>query len=187
VDPVEDYVSLSPDESYTFLRITYEGQAEAGEKALGREVSYAKVGRTKPGDIVVSNINAVHRATCVIPDDLGDLLTSNEFTVLRLKQGVKADPVYLWSILRSTAIIAEWMSNSSGVGRHRVDWGVLRKQKIPLMSPDKQKSIGDFHRKADRLQREITGYRSAAIEAMKDLDLESAEALDKVDRAKPPK
>jgi type I restriction enzyme M protein len=187
VDPIEDPVSLQPDATYTFLRITYEGQAESGERALGREISYAKVGRTRPGDIVVSNINAVHRATCVVPDDLGDLLTSNEFTVLRLKRGIKADPVYLWSILRSTAIIAEWMSNSSGVGRHRVDWAVLRKQKIPLISADKQREIGNYHRRADRLQKEIQAHRAAALHAMQGLDLESVEARDKVDRAKPPK
>ena len=55
---------------------------------------------TRVGDIVVSNINAVNRATCVIPAGLDGLLASNEFTVLRLKPGVTADPQYIWSVLR---------------------------------------------------------------------------------------
>ena len=115
------------------------------------------------------------------------MLTSNEFTVLRLRKGVKADPVYLWSILRSTAVIAEWMSSSSGVGRHRVDWSILRKQEIPLLSPDKQKAIGDLHRQADALQRQVAAHRISAAEAMKALNLESTAAQDKLDRAKPPR
>ena len=67
VDPVDEHVNLDPDEYYRFLRISYEGRAEVGEVTLGREVSYSKIGRAHVGDIVVSNINAVNKAICVIP------------------------------------------------------------------------------------------------------------------------
>ena len=90
VDPVDETVLVDPDRRYRFLRVTYEGRAEMGETVLGREISYARVGMTRVGDIVVSNINAVNRATCVIPAGLDGLLASNEFTVLRLKPGVTA-------------------------------------------------------------------------------------------------
>lgn len=187
VEPIEEYVELSPELTYTFLRISYEGYAEPGERALGREVSYSKVGRTKPGDIVVSNISAVYKAICVIPNSGQEMLTSNEFTVLRLKPNVKADTAYLWSVLRSTAVIAEWMSSSSGVGRHRVDWSILRKQAIPLLPDDEQERIGDLHRRAVELQAEISACKSRAAKAMEALDLESAQAKDKLNRAKPPR
>jgi len=144
VAPVNDPVVLDVATAYTFLRISYEGYAERGEEALGGEVSYSRIGRTKVGDIVVSNINAVNRAICVIPPGMDDLLVSNEFTVLRLRPGVKADPLYLWSILRSTAVIAEWISGSSGVGRQRVDWDLLRTQRVPLLPQPQQRKIGNM-------------------------------------------
>ncbi|MCC7291856.1 MAG: N-6 DNA methylase [Phycisphaerales bacterium] len=187
VDPVEDQIRLDPDKTYTFLRISYEGRAECGEQALGKEISYPKVGRAKVGDIVVSNISAVYRAICVIPDGMEDLLVSNEFTVLRLKEGVDADPVYLWSVLRSAAVIAEWMSGSSGVGRHRVEWSLLRAQKIPLLSPSRQRRIGDLYRAAEKHEAESAKIRAEALAGLQQLDLDGEAARDRLARAKPPK
>ncbi|HXL35414.1 MAG TPA: N-6 DNA methylase [Gemmatimonadales bacterium] len=187
VEPVDDVVTLDPDKRYTFLRISYAGYAEPGETALGREVSYPKIGRAKPRDIVVSNISAVYKAICVMPPEMADCLTSNEFTVLRLKPGVKADPFYLWSVLRSSAVIAQWISGSSGVGRHRVDWSILRKQRIPLLAPERQAEIGELYRLAQEREAEVRRFREEATEALADLDLESDAARDRLARAKPPK
>jgi len=187
VEPVGDTITLDPKTRYTFLRISYEGRAEPGEQALGREVSYSRIGRAKVGDIVVSNISAVYKAICVIPEGLGDLLVSNEFTVLRIKPGVQADPLYLWSILRSSAVIAEWMSGSSGIGRHRVDWALLRKQRIPLFPFTRQKEIGDLYRAAQQHEVETAQETAAAIQALSELDLEGETARDRLERAKPPR
>lgn len=186
VDPVEESVSLTPEATYTFLRITYEGQAMRGEQALGKEISYSWIGRAKVGDIVVSNINAVNRAICVLPPGMEDLLVSNEFTILRLKDGIGADPQYIWSVLRSSAVVAEWISGSSGVGRHRVDWDNLRKQMIPLLSPKKQREIGDLYRAADEMAFKIMRYRQDAAEALSVLELEDELARERLTRAKPP-
>jgi type I restriction enzyme M protein len=187
VEPAEEPATLDLDTLYTFLRITYEGRAERGEEALGSEVSYARTGRTREGDIVVSNINAVNKAICVIPKGMDDLLVSNEFTVLRLKPDVKADPLYLWSVLRSSAVIAEWISGSSGVGRHRVSWDLLRKQRIPLLPAARQKRIGDLLRKVHKQEAEITRLRDSAATALDDLGLEDEGARERLARAKPPR
>ena len=187
VDPVSEPVKLEPDSKYTFLRITYEGRAERGESALGKEISYARVGRTRVGDIVVSNISAVYKAICVIQPGMEDLLVSNEFIVLRLKPGVKADPFYLLSVLRSSAIIAQWISNASGVGRHRVDWQMLRTQTVPLLPEKEQRRIGALYNSAVEHEAEIARAREAINATLAPLDLESAEALDRLARAKPPK
>lgn len=187
VEPVEEHVSLDPDTTYTFLRISYEGRAERGEQALGKEISYNKVGRTAVGDIVVSNINAVNRAICVVPEGMDDLLVSSEYTVLRLKDDSDADPLYLWSVLRSAAVIAEWMSGSSGVGRHRVEWSVLCKQKVPLLTPAKQRKIGDLFREAHKFEAQIAELRKRATAGLRDLDLDGDAARDRLTRAKPPK
>jgi type I restriction enzyme M protein len=186
VDLVEEPVELDPETLYGFLRISYEGRAETGEMALGKEVSYSHSGRAKQGDIVVSNISAVYRAICVMPKDL-DLLVSNEFTVLRLKPGVEADSLYLWSILRSSAVIAEWISGSSGVGRHRVGWELLKEQRIPMLPLPEQEKIGDLLRTAEERDREIAELRKSAEEALDGLGLEGNEPRERLVRAKPPK
>jgi type I restriction enzyme M protein len=92
VDPVIDPVDLDPDREYQFLRITYAGIAERGETALGREVSYATISHATAGDIVVSHINAVNGAICVMPDGMADVLVSNEFTVIRRPPLPVVDP-----------------------------------------------------------------------------------------------
>jgi len=186
VDVVDEPVVIEPEVRYTFLRVSYDGRAEIGDSALGHEISYKHVARSTPGDIVVSNINAVNKAICVIPDDLGGLLISNEYTVLRLRKGVDAEPLYLWSVLRSTAVVAEWISAASGVGRHRVDWESLRHQRVPLLPPDEQRMIGDLYRDAMRHEAESRRIRQQAYAALSRLDLDSAAALERLSRAKPP-
>jgi type I restriction enzyme M protein len=186
VDLVEEPVKLDSDTLYGFLRISYEGKAEMGEQALGKEVSYTHIGRAKAGDIVVSNISAVYRAICVMPAD-SDLLVSNEFTVLRLKKSAKADPLYLWSVLRSSAVIAEWMSGSSGVGRHRVGWELLKEQQIPILPYREQKKVGDLLRRAQARDEEIAKLRASAESALDPLGLEGDEPRDRLIRAKPPR
>jgi type I restriction enzyme M protein len=187
VDVVDEPVEIEPEARYTFLRVTYEGRAEVGEAALGHEISYSRVSRSTPGDIVVSNINAVNKAICVIPDDLAGLLISNEYTVLRLRKGVDADTLYLWSVLRSTAVVAEWISTASGVGRHRVDWESLRTQRIPLLPPDEQRTIGNLYRDAMAHESESRRIREHARSALAPLDLDSVAAQERLARAKPPK
>ena len=187
VDLVDEPIALQPDERYEFMRISYEGHAERGEIVLGREVSYSKIGRARAGDIVVSNISAVYKAICVVPKDLDHLLVSNEFTVMRLKPTVDADPLYIWSVLRSTAVIAEWLSGASGVGRTRVDWQILKNQRIPLLAGSRQREIGEMYRIAEDHARQVLALRERAESALLPLNLESGAAKDRIQRAKPPR
>jgi type I restriction enzyme M protein len=187
VDPVEQTIHIDPNQRYSFLRISYEGHAETGDSALGREISYAHVGQTQVGDIVVSNISAVYKAICVIPPGKDDLLVSSEFTVLRPKPGLRVDPEYLWSVLRSSAVIAQWISRSSGVGRHRVDWSILQDQRIPLIPFDRQVAIGDMYRQADAHHEAIASLKASAAKELERLDLENRTARDRLAAAKPPR
>ena len=187
VDLVEESVSVKPSHRYEFLRVSYDGRAEIGETVLGREISYSRVGMTRVGDIVVSNINAVNRAICVIPDGFEGLLVSNEFTVLRLRSGVTADPQYIWSVLRSSAVIAEWLSAASGVGRTRVNWSVLENQTIPLLPSAQQREIGELYRSVEPHERQIQEARDGALSRLAVLDLEGEIARDRLVRAKPPR
>jgi len=187
VESVWEPVKLVPNETYTFLRVTYEGYAERGEFSLGKEVGYSGVSTAKAGDIVVSNINAVNRAICVLPDDAEDLLVSKEFTILRPKKGKRVDANYLWAVLRSAAVVAEWLSHATGVGRHRVGWDLLQSQRIPLLDGAKQRAIGDYYRKAAEHEQRIERLKAEAKAALAPLELEGATAVDRLARAKPPK
>ena len=187
VDSVWDSVTLKPDKDYSFLRISYAGQAERGETRLGKEVGYTDLSHAKAGDIVVSNISAVYRAICVLPEWAEDLLVSKEFTILRPKPDAKVDTAYLWAVLRSAAVVAEWLSGATGVGRHRVDWGRLQNQRVPLLTPATQKKIGDHYRRAEKLEAEIARLRDEAQEDLSPLELEGEIAVDRLARAKPPK
>jgi type I restriction enzyme M protein len=187
VEHIEEQVTIKPADTYTFLRITYAGYATAGEKRLGKEISYDWIGRASPGDIVVSNINAVNGATCVLPEKAKGHLITSEFTVLRVKDGVDVDPMYLWSVLRSPAVIAEWLSSSTGLGRHRVTWDLLKDQKVPLMPKAKRDQIAALNRKEYRLFEEMMATRESATDELAPLDLYGEIAKDKLARAKPPR
>jgi len=84
-------------------------------------------------------------------------------------------------------VIAEWMSGSSGVGRHRVEWPLLPTQKIPLLSPARQRKIGDRYRAAQKKEAEIAKIREEALAGLQELDLDGEAARDRLARAKPPK
>jgi type I restriction enzyme M protein len=187
VDPVEETIQVWPDETYTFLRITYAGYATAGDRRLGKEISYDWVGRAQDEDIVVSHINAVHGATCVLPPKAVSFLITSEFTALRVRDLDVLDPMYLWSILRSPAVIAEWLSAATGLGRHRVDWSVLQQQKVPLLRIERQREIAEINRREYRLFEEMMALRKSAIQELGDLDLYGEMAMDKLVRAKPPR
>jgi type I restriction enzyme M protein len=189
VDLIESEVKAEPKTSYTFLRVSYSGYATSGESALGSEISYPWVGSAKKGDIVVSSINAVNGATCVLPEKAEAYLVSSEFTVLRIKpaRAAAVDPMYLWSVLRSPAIIAEWLSSSTGLGRHRVGWDLLKDQKVPLLPRPQQKVIGDFNRRDHKLYEDMIAVRESAIGGLDPLKLYGDLAKDKLARAKPPR
>lgn len=188
-DPIEEEVNLDPNTRYAFLRISYEGRPERGDTALGKEVSYSKIFKARLDDIVISNINAVNKAICVMPDSMSALLISQAFTVLRLKPSMRGrtDLFYIWSVLRTPAIVAEWLSHTTGFGRHYVDWNLIRKQRIPLLSPDKQQHIGDMLRDLLQHEQEISTKRAAAAGQLITLGLDDDRAKDRLARAKPPR
>ena len=187
VDLVMLRTVLDPDTRYTFIRVTYDGECQRGETRLGREVTYDTIGLAQPNDLVVSGMGAVYRAICVVPEGHDDLLISHEYTILRIKPTVQTDSMYLWSVLRSAAVVAEWLSAAHGLARHRVDWDVLNDQRVPLLSYDRQKAIGDMHRRAAAQIAESRRLTEMAKVELASLDLEAKPALDRLERAKPPK
>ncbi len=188
-DPIKEEIVLDPDTRYKFLRITYEGKPEVGDTALGKEVSYTSVFSAQKNDIVISNINAINKAVCVMPEGMEDLLISQAFTVLRLKATKidTIDPMYICSILRTSAVVAEWLSHTTGFGRHYVDWNLIRNQRIPLLPYEKQKHIGNVSRELIQFEKDILFKKNTIASEIANLGLEDDRAKDKLASAKPPR
>lgn len=186
VTAIEETVTLDAKKEYVFLKVTYEGQAEPGERRVGSDVSYSKVYRASPGDIVVSHIRAVNRAVCVLPESMKDMVVSSEYTILRVKDPKKTDVVYLWSVLRSTAVAAELLSASTGQARFRTDWDRLRGQMVPALPYREQRRIGDMYRRVQKHEEDIAKLRAEASDALDRLDLNCEAARERLEQAKPP-
>jgi type I restriction enzyme M protein len=122
-----------------------------------------------------------------MPAEGGSWLISREFTILRPKDGVEVDTTYLWAVLRSAAVVAEWLSGATGVGRHRVDWDLLKNQLVPLLPFNEQQKVGEKYRKAQEYEAEIRKIHSQAQGDLSPLELEGEMARDRLERAKPPK
>ena len=136
IHPLEDIVDQvtegvmrpkeTPDHEFTFLRIRYDGIAEAGETRLGREITYREVQLALADDLVVSNIAMALGATCVLPEELTHMLVSPEFTVMRVKDP-RFHPWFLWAFLRSPEVRARLLSQATGISRHRISWGYFKR------------------------------------------------------------
>lgn len=188
-DLIENKSTIDANTRYTFLRVTYDGKAEKGDTALGREVSYPRIFTAEANDIIISNINAVNKAIAVMPDDLGTLLISPAFTILRIKTSLidRIDPMYIWSVLRTPAIVAEWLSHTTGFGRHYVDWNLIRKQRIPLLPYSKQQQIGNLFRELIQHEKDILIKQKTALDEIATLGLDDIRAKDRLVKAKPPR
>ena len=97
------------------------------------------------------------------------------------------DPMYIWSVLRSPAVAAEWLSHTTGFGRHYVDWELIKNQRIPFLPFHKQKHIGDIYRAMLQYERSIINKQNEAKKAMSVLGLDDIRAIERLQKAKPPR
>lgn len=122
----------SAEDQVTFTKITYSGDIQPGDTVYRDASSYSKLFALKAGDIVVSNINAVHGAIAVVPSECEGWVVSSEFTVLHPKEGQDADVIC--EVLRSAAIRAQMLMSSTGMGRTRVSWDSFKDIRLPSIS-----------------------------------------------------
>lgn len=190
VNPVTDgqlKPNATPDTTFTFLRVRYDGVAEEGETRLGREITYTQVQRAAENDLVVSNIATVMGAVCVLPKELTHTLISSEFTIMRLKDK-RFTAWFLWGFLRSPEVRARLLSQATGISRHRVSWDFLKDIPVPLVSDELQEDTGYKYSHAVLAVREAEKLRYDADSALnQQLDLNNNWALKRLKAAKPPK
>jgi type I restriction enzyme M protein len=176
-----------PEQVFTMLRVRYDGIPEEGEKALGKEITYKNVLRPQKNDVVAGNINMVQGSVAVIPDDLTHTIASSEFTIMRLKDR-RFNAWFLWAFLRSAEVRARLLSNSTGLGRHRIDWGLLSILPVPVLDKNTQRRFGEQLRKTIERAREAEKERESAIDEVSTLlNLDNEWAVNRLKAAKPPK
>lgn len=178
---------MLPNDNFVFLRIRYDGIAEAGESRLGKEITYTRVQHAAENDLVVSNIAMAMGAICVLPSELTETLVSSEFTVMRVED-TRFDPWFLWGFLRSPEVRARLLSQATGISRHRVTWEFLKDIPVPMVKSDFQKKVAEEYWKVVLIVSEAEQLRlSVDTDLYGHLDLNNDWAIKRLRAAKPPK
>jgi type I restriction enzyme M protein len=135
IQPRKDF----PDEEFRILTITYAGRCHTDEKRIGREINYSKMKVVRTGDIVFSEYNTFHGAIGYITKEFDGALASGSYTVVRCNDDQNS--LYLWSILRTTEIRADFLSSAIGMGRQTISWDDIKTVQIPFVSVERRKEI----------------------------------------------
>jgi type I restriction enzyme M protein len=148
IEPCKDF----PDDEFRILTITYDGRCRADEKRTGKEINYAKMRVVRNGDIVFSEYNAFHGAIGYITEEFDGALASGSYTVVKCND--TKNSLYLWSILRTTEIRADFLSSAIGIGRQTISWDNIKNVQIPFLSPEKRGEIAVKILNAWKLEKE---------------------------------
>jgi type I restriction enzyme M protein len=185
-DEVIEPRKIFPNDEFRILTITYDGRCRSEEKRLGKEINYTKMKIVRRGDIVFSEYNAFHGAIGYITEEFDGALASGSYTVVKCHDN--NDSLYLWSILRSTEIRADFLSSAIGMGRQTISWDKIKNVQIPFLPKEKRDEIAKKILNAWKLEK-------AAQESIKSIyslldtefNVESELSKSRFLAAKPPK
>lgn len=117
-------------------RISFEeGKVYSGKRSETKMTQH----RAKPGDLVVSKINARKRAIGIVPDG-SDIGVTIHFRSL-VPDKDKIDSTFLWAALRSKYCTHQFEIETGGVGKGEISEQRLLNIKVPLPSLKTQRAI----------------------------------------------
>jgi type I restriction enzyme M protein len=189
VKPVEECINTrsDPQKLFTFLKITYTGTPQEGDKRNGKEITYDSLTPVKENDLAVSNIAITYGSIAVVPKELEYTFVSPEFTLMRITDS-RFDPYFLWGFLRSSEVKARLLSKSTGISRHRAGWEYLKDIPVPLVDSTEQKRLSDLYKEAISSQKNAVEKEHEATETLNTkLKLDNEWAVQRLKAAKPPK
>ncbi|WP_196588386.1 N-6 DNA methylase [Aliivibrio fischeri] len=172
--------------SVTYLRVTYTGFCESGERIFIDQTQYPRLFRVRTGDIVVSNIAASHGSICIIPPEFDNYVVTNEYTVMKPKEGI--DPKVLWMLMRSPEARADMLFLATGISRSRVTWDVIKNVTIPFPNGLDSKELASYIYEAEELEIKALKLREQAKKSLySKYALSSGYTLGLLEAFKPPK
>lgn len=143
-------------------RISFdEGKVFVGKRTKTRMVQF----RAKPGDIVVSKINARKRAIGIIPEEGTDIGVTIHFRVL-IPDVATFTTSFLWAALRSRYCTQQFEVETGGIGKGEISEERLLSIAIPLPPMNVQEAIVKLWQKA---QDEIASIRKRVAKLEEDL------------------
>lgn len=175
----EDVIETrSNEEVVTYLRVRYDGFAEAGDEIIASDTQYSQLYRVQPGDIVISNIAASYGSVAIVPEELAGHVVTTEYTVLQAREGI--DPYVIWMLLRSAEARADMLLLATGANRTRINWDTLKYLQLPRPHQDSISeaiSLLDEASKAERLARQYRDQAKRVLEEPLQLDNDTAHAI----------
>ncbi len=166
------------DDFVTYLRVRYDGFAEAGDEFVACDTQYSRLYRVHAGDIVISNIAASYGSVAVVPEKLDGCVVTSEYTVLQPKPG--EDARIIWMLLRSPEARADMLLLATGANRTRVRWEIIKDLRLPRPTTDAARDVSALLKQAEDAERVALEYRQKAtqlIELPLELDNEEAQAI----------
>jgi len=127
--PSDRKVNVEEDETYTLLRVTYNGDVIEGESMLGEDLSYNSLLKVEPWDVVFSHMGVGRGAIGVVPRYLANHYVSSEYTLLRTS--TPEDALFYLTIMRSKEILGDILTVGTGLNRGRARWMAMSDIEIP--------------------------------------------------------
>jgi len=138
-----------------------EGKIYFGERSETQMTQY----RVKPGDIVVSKINARKRAIGFLPTGT-DVGVTIHFRSL-IPNTARVVPAFLWMALRSEFCRRQFEIETGGIGKGEISEDRLLSIKIPLPAPAVQRKIVEYWQEA---QHRVDAARDVVSEQVRSLN-----------------
>jgi type I restriction enzyme M protein len=182
IEPRKDF----PTDEFRILTVTYDGHCRSEEKRMGKEINYTKMKIVRVGDIVFSEYNAFHGAIGYITEEFDGALASGSYTVVKCHDD--KDSLYLWSILRTTEIRADFLSSAIGMGRQTISWDNIKNVQIPFLPIAKRDEIAGKILNTWKLEKEAQESIKSIYSILDtEFNVESELSKSRFLAAKPPK
>lgn len=174
------------EEFVTYLRVRYDGFAEAGDEIVASDSTYTRLYYVQEGDIVISNIGATYGSTAIVPEELSGCVVTSEFTVFRPKDGI--DRRIVWMLLRTPEARANLLLLATGISRTRVRWENLSELQLPLPNSSVTDEVVSAIIQAEEMEKTAALKRNTARQLLEDsLNLNNDEANEILAAFKPPR
>lgn len=185
-DEKDIIITSNHDDFVTYLRVRYDGFAEAGDEIIASDTQYSQLFRIRRGDIVISDIAATYGSVAIVPKELDGCVVTTEYTVLQPKEDVS--PLVVWMLLRSPEARADMLLLATGANRTRVKWEKIKDLNLPMPASKDSEAVVQKLKDAEQSERNALKLRKQAqkmLESPFELNNEEAQAV--LRAFKPPK